>query len=110
MKTILALAAAVALSGCYHFHYVTGETPAPAPMSETWHNGFLWGLVEGAPVDVGNACPSGPFARIDSTESFINGVVHAATWSIYTPETIVVTCTAADADKVPTSPTRPWAK
>ncbi len=110
MKKIAAVVLAFALSGCFHFHYVTGEKPAPGPMSETWHNGFLWGLAEGAPVDLSGVCPSGPFAQVDSTESFINGVVHAVTWSIYTPETIVVTCTAADAAQVPESPTRPWAK
>jgi hypothetical protein len=106
VRTFLALLALTA-TGCFHMHYVTERQPAPAPTSETWHNGFVFGLVEGSPLEVGKVCPSG-VARIDSTETFVNGLVHVITWSIYTPETVTVTCSAADAPKVPQSPTRPW--
>ncbi len=97
----------VLLGGCFHFHYVTERQPAPAPTSEAWHNGFVWGLVEPSPIDLARVCPS-EFARVDSTETFVNGVVHALTFSIYTPETVTITCSAADADQIRSSPSRPW--
>lgn len=109
MNKLIGLSLLLATTGCFHFHYVTDQQPAPAPTSEAWHNGFVWGLAEGAPVDVAQVCPSG-FARIDSTETFVNGLVHAATASIYTPETITITCSAGDAAQIPQSPSRPWNK
>lgn len=109
MKKLTCLALLVATTGCFHFHYVTDEKPAPAPSSEAWHHGFVWGLVEGMPVDVTKVCPSG-FARIDSTETFVNGFVRFVTWSIYSPETITITCNATDAAQLPQSPDRPWNK
>ncbi len=110
MKAIALAALLLTASGCFHLHYVTGEPPAPAPTSEKWHNGFVWGLVEGDASDVGAACSSGRYARVDSTETFVNGLVHAITFSIYTPETVTITCSASDAAQVPQSPTRPWPK
>ncbi len=106
MKWMLPLVL-LALAGCFHFHYVTERQPAPAPTSETWHNGFVWGLVEPSPVDLTRACPS-ELARVDSTETFVNGLVHAITFSIYTPETVTVTCNEGESGKIPQSPTRPW--
>ncbi len=109
MKRMLAVLALSVLAGCFHLHYVADRQPGPAPTSEAWHNGFVWGLVEQAPVEVDSICPSG-FAKIDSTETFVNGLVHAVTFSIYTPETVTVTCGAGDAGQIPSSPTRPWGK
>jgi len=94
-------------SGCFRLHYVTDRKPAPAPSSEALHNAFVYGVAEGSPVEVNAICPSG-ISRADSTETFVNGFVRVITFSIYTPETVTITCSTADAPTIRQSPSRPW--
>jgi len=103
------IATLLLLTGCFHFHYVnTAVPPAPAAQEESWHHGFLWGIVEASPaVPVSRICPN-VFARVDSEESFVNGFLQVITWSIYSPQTVSVTCSGYGS--APPSPNKPWGK
>ncbi len=108
MKRLIGIVALLAGTGCFHIHYVTGEPQAPNASYEAWHHGGIFGLVEFVqPLDVSNICPQGT-ARVDSEESFLNGLVRAVTWSLYTPETVTVTCVPGPHGETPQAPTRPW--
>lgn len=107
MKKILGAALLLLLaSGCFHIHYVTGEPAAPAPVDESWHHDWVFGLVEGDTVAVPQLCPDG-LAKVDSETTFVNGLVRFLTFSIYTPETVTTTCKAGSGS-APASAKRPW--
>ena len=94
MRAIL-LFVLLAATGCFHINYMTDKSPAPAPQSEAWHHGAVYGLVEASdPVDVPKICPDG-YARIESQQSFVNGLVQCLTFGLYNPQEVAVTCAAA---------------
>jgi hypothetical protein len=106
MKKIIGLALLFTVTGCFHIHYITNEPVAPSPADESWHHNFIYGLVEGSPpVPVSQICPDG-YAKVESETSFVNGLVRVLTFSIYTPETVTVSCKAGS--PAPASATRPW--
>jgi hypothetical protein len=95
MRRIHALfaAAAIGLTGCYHVTVVTGapEAPTPPPLDKMWQNSFVYGLVPPPEINVAQTCPSG-VSKVETEISFLNGLVGAITWSIYTPMHAKVTC------------------
>jgi Bor protein len=92
-RNLLALAAAAALlSGCYRVTVLTGAPEAPTPaIDKPWQNSFVIGLVPPPEVDTQSKCPQG-VAKVQTEHSFLNGLVAALTWSIYTPIHVTVTC------------------
>jgi hypothetical protein len=108
MNRFVLVALLVALSGCFHIHYVVGDQPpTPAtPTAEEWHHVLVFGLAEiSDPVNVTTICPGG-LQRVDSEETFVNGLVHLLTASIYTPQTVSVTC--GPGGRTDQAPNRPW--
>ncbi len=94
MRILLVLAMFFA-TGCFHINYVTDKPRAPSPEYKKWHNDFVYGLAEGSdPVDVKQICPEG-VARIESEETFVNGLVNVLTIGIYNPQEVTVTCVAS---------------
>ena len=97
MKTLmLPLAAAIALSGCYHVTVDTGRAPSGQVIEEKWAHSFLGGLVPPETVETASRCPGG-VARVESKLSFLNLVAGAITGGLYTPMTIEVACAGGDA-------------
>lgn len=91
-RTFLALGAAVvALSGCYHVTVVTGAPEAPTKVDKPWQNSFVYGLVPPPELNVKDQCTQG-VAKVETQQSFLNGLVGAITYSIYTPMQTTVTC------------------
>jgi hypothetical protein len=91
MKTrIGALALCFAMTGCFHYKYTTTAKGGPnAP--EEMHLGFVFGLIESAPVEIGKSCPGG-FAAVDSQVSVVDGLIMYITGRLVDPDQIVVTC------------------
>jgi hypothetical protein len=83
--------AIVAAAGCYHVTVVTGAPVATQTIDKEWQNSFVIGLVPPAEIDAKEKCPSG-VAKVETERSFLNGLVGAITYSIYTPMHTKVTC------------------
>lgn len=90
---VLALAG---LSGCYHTKVTTGLTPSSQVYEIPFAHSFVYGLVPPDEVRGAERCPSG-VAIVESEISFVNGLVSALTFSLYTPMHIKVTCAASSA-------------
>ena len=52
---------------------------------------WLWGIVPAKPIDVRQECPSG-VAKVETEQSFVNGLVGVVTLGIYSPQHLRVTC------------------
>ena len=85
----------LALSGCYRANVQTGLTPSHV-QHEVWAHSWISGLVPPAVVEAQSECENG-VARVETELSFVNQLVGAATFGIYTPMTIRVTCAQPDA-------------
>jgi hypothetical protein len=66
-----------------------GDTVIDMP----WANSFIFGLVPPATVEAAAKCPGG-VAMVETEHSFLNWLVGAITFGIYTPIHIKVTCAA----------------
>lgn len=97
LKTALAgmalLSLSLAPSACYHSIVETGLEPGPTAYHEGWESAWLVGLVP-AKVDAEGTC-AGPWARVETQQSFLNGLVSFFTLGIYSPHEVEIVCAAA---------------
>jgi hypothetical protein len=98
-KLIALAAGGLLLSGCYHVT-VVHSTPgvmqqaaaAPVTVEKPFSHSFVNGLVPPAEMNVKEQCPRG-VAKVETKQSFVNGVVSGLTNGLYTPISVKVTCT-----------------
>ena len=83
------------LVGCYHATVDTGLAPALTPKKSMWKHGWIYGLVPPEVVEAQSMCANG-VAKVETIQTFANGLVSALTWGIYAPRTIMVTWAADD--------------
>lgn len=93
---VVLMLALAGLSGCYHTKVTTGLTPSAQVYEIPFAHSFVYGLVPPEEVRGAERCPSG-VAIVESEISFVNGLVAALTFSLYTPMHIKVTCAASSA-------------
>jgi len=62
-------------------------------IDKPWAHSFIAGLVPPNEVSVASQCENG-VAKVETQHSFLNGLVAAITFNIYTPMHITVTCAA----------------
>ncbi len=94
-RSILLLATTIGMTaGCYHAVIETGETPSPQTIEKPFAPGWIYGLVPPSTVSTAAKCPGG-VARVETQLSFVNQLVSALTFGIFTPMSIKVTCAAA---------------
>jgi len=96
-SVIFLLILGIILSGCYHAQITTGQAASSQVVEKPWASSFIGGLVPPQIVNVASECPSG-VAKVETKLSFLNMVVSALTFSIYTPMHITVTCAATRAE------------
>jgi len=84
-------------SGCYHAQVTTGQQPSAEVYEDTMAHSFLFGLVPPEIVRAQDECSNG-VARVETRISFINGLLSAITFNLYTPMHIIVTCASASAE------------
>jgi hypothetical protein len=89
--TLLALATAVLLSGCYRVTVTTGAPAAPTTIDIPWQHSFVYGLVPPQELSTAERCPNN-VSKVVTEQSFLNGLASALTWSLYTPIHVTVTC------------------
>lgn len=84
---------ALLLNGCYHVTVISGTSPSPTVVDKPWQNSFVYGLVPPPELNVREQCPNG-VQKVETETSFVNGLVGALTWSLYTPIHAKITCAA----------------
>ena len=89
----LALVVLAIPAGCYHVTVVTGAPPATQKLDKEWQNSFVYGIVPPAELTAKDMCNQGA-AKVETERSFLNVLVSAITWSIYTPMHVTITCAA----------------
>ena len=102
IRRAAAVVAAFALTGCYHAVIQTGRPESSDVISQKWANSFVYGLVPPPVIETASRCTNG-VAKVETQHSFLNGLVAAITFGIYTPMQLDVTCAArgtASADPV----------
>ncbi len=90
----LALIAGIAMllfAGCYHATIETGAAPSSTVYKQPWASCWVYGLVPPKTVEAQAKCPGG-VSRVETRHSFLNQLVGALTFGIYTPMEITVTC------------------
>lgn len=92
-----AVAAVLALSGCYHATIETGRAQSGTMVERKWAHSFLYGLVPPSTVETASTCQNG-VAKVETQLSFLNRVARFLTLGIYTPMTIQVWCAAPGSD------------
>lgn len=85
------------ISGCHHAQVVTDREPSAQVYEDKMASSFLYGLIPPNVVRAQDECPNG-VARFETKRSFLNGLVSAITFNIYTPMHIKVTCASSSAD------------
>jgi len=95
MKRIIVVAAScwLLVCGCY-VATVDMKKTAGKVNTQTFASSWLFGLVPPPTVDAAALCPEG-VSMVETQHSFLNYVVGAITFGIYTPIQIKVTCAAS---------------
>lgn len=91
-RQMMTLVAATILGGCYHATVDTGITPGPTQVEDEWASSWVGGLVPPDAVDGESECGGAGVARVETQQSFLNGVVSVLTLGVFTPMEISVTC------------------
>jgi hypothetical protein len=92
MRRIAMLVVAALFSGaCYHVTVITGAPTGPQTINKEWQNSFVMGLVPPPELLTKDPCAQG-VARVETEQSFLNGLVRTLTYNIYTPMHVTVTC------------------
>lgn len=94
LRCAVAGAAIMLSTGCYHSIITTNLTPGTEVHHEAFKPAFIHGLVP-ATVDASSYCPNKRWARVETQASFLNVLVGAVTFGIFTPLDIKVTCAAS---------------
>ena len=93
IRRAAAVVAAFALTGCWHAVILTGRPESSDVISIKWANSFVYGLVPPPVLETTARCTNG-VAKVETQHSFLNGLVAAITFGIYTPMQLDVTCAA----------------
>lgn len=91
---------AVFTTGCYHSTVRTGSPLGTTTIEQPWALSFVYGIVPPPTVETASKCPSG-VAQVESQQSFLNGLVGALTFGLFTPMSIKVTCAASGRAEAP---------
>ena len=79
------------LGACYHAVITTGQTASGQTIEKPWAMSFIYGLVPPPGVETASKCPGG-VAKVETQQSFLNGLVSVLTAGIVTPMDIRVSC------------------
>jgi hypothetical protein len=91
LKALALAAASLAVTACYHVTVVSNAQPSATVVDRPWQHSFIYGLVPPAEINVKQECPRG-VAKVETEQSFVNGLASAVTQGIYSPIHTVITC------------------
>ncbi len=88
---VLGVLASTLLTSCYSYTTVVGEGAKGNKETKQWNHYVIFGL---APVGVSNPATIANGAKdynVTTEQSFVNGLLSAITFGIYTPTTTTIT-------------------
>lgn len=94
---VLALAVGgFVLTGCWKVTVVHNkpgvmQQAAPTVVNKPFSHSFVVGLVPPPELNVKDQCPNG-VSKVETSHSFLNGLVAGITYNLYTPIHVRVTC------------------
>lgn len=92
-KVIFAAAVAVLLSGCAQQTFNMGQGIATAPKQVTTHHFFVSGIGQKKSIDAAKVCGGADkVVRVETQQTFVNGLLGLVTLGIYTPREARVFC------------------
>ncbi len=108
LAILVASALGLTLTGClqHTFSIGTGAPEDGAMVYKNWHHHWLFGLIRPThqeKIDLADYCPSGN-ATLHEETSFVNGLVDALTWFIYSPTTVTILCDDGSETEIALSP------
>lgn len=93
MKAILGVALALALTGCATQSYTINGGAMADPDKEVMQNFFVAGIGQTQEMDAAEICGGADkIAKVESEMSFLNGLLGAISYGIYTPRQAKVYC------------------
>jgi len=94
MSFLVIPSVAFGLSGCYSAQVTTDKQPSDQVIEKPWATGFVAGLATpSAQIDAAQQCPNG-VAMVETKVSFLNQLATFATFNLYSPMSVTVTCAA----------------
>jgi hypothetical protein len=90
-KAAIVLAILALSAGCYHATIETGVTPSAQVIEQPFAASWIYGLVPPKTVEAQSKCTRG-VSKVETQMSFVDALVGAITWGIFTPISIKVTC------------------
>jgi hypothetical protein len=91
IRQLLAVAALVSTAGCYKYTVVSGAPESEKKIQNNWQKSWVIGLVPPDTIRSKTECPKG-IAKFETQHSFLNGLVAAITYNIFTPIQPTITC------------------
>jgi len=104
LQKVAVVMAGFSLTACYHVTVETGLAPSSTVVEKPWASSFIDGLVPPGTVETQSKCPSG-VSKVETQLSFLNLLVGAITFGIYTPMSVKVTCAQGGRAAVPAGAT-----
>ncbi|WP_017800547.1 Bor family protein [Winslowiella toletana] len=94
MKKFLATAVfALLLTGCAQQSFVLKQNQTSAPKQVTTHHFFVSGIGQKKTLDAAAICGGqDKVARVETQQTFVNGLLGVVTFGIYTPREARVYC------------------
>lgn len=93
LRSLITLSVLVAATGCYHAVIDTGRPASATVVSKSFAPSFIYGLVPPPALNVSQQCTNG-VAKVETVHTFVEGLVAAITFGIFTPMSMKVTCAA----------------
>jgi hypothetical protein len=94
LRASVAALALLVLPACYHAIVETGRPAGSTVVMKPWVATWVYGIVPAKEISVAAECPSG-IAKVETQQTFVNGLVGLVTLGIYTPQTATITCAAS---------------
>ena len=101
-KSLVLIAGAVLLSGCYHTVVTTNAPPSPQVVERPWQHTWIYGLVPPPEVNVKDQCTNGAVSKVETLHSPANVAANLLLsvitlgfgGGLWMPMTVKVTCAA----------------
>lgn len=85
------------LVGCYKVQVAAAPGASGGEPKSATQNFFIGGLVGTANVDIRDFCGGSEAASVETSATFVNGLLSTLTFGIYSPRTVTVTCATGSA-------------
>ncbi|WP_431608815.1 Bor family protein [Chryseobacterium sp. 'Rf worker isolate 10'] len=85
------VAASILLTSCYSYTSVVGKGAIGVEKTNKWNHYFVEGLIPASVSDSNKLANGSENYTVHTRQTFLNGLISAVTFGIYTPTTTTVT-------------------